>query len=241
VDDAYEFYPCLVDGAPASIYLNMRFEHDPQPQATTAYWLAVRFNDRGEHGVGTAAEAELLNAFEESAIERLAAVGLVYAGRVRTSGMWETTFYGPPGHVDDVRAVTQSLADHRAEVRSAPDVAWSYYRDFLLPDAERRQWIDDRRLVQVLAEQGDRLTTPRRVDHWASFDSEHARDAFIAAVEVHGFIADRAEAEGRFEASVHRVDPIELDHIHDVVMLVLDAAEAQGGTYDGWETGIESG
>ena len=116
MDDAYEFYPCLVDGAPASIYLNMRFEHDPQPQATTAYWLAVRIDDRGEHGVGTAAEAELLNAFEESAIDRLSAAGLVYAGRVRSSGMWETTFYGPPGHVDDVRALTQSLADHRAEV-----------------------------------------------------------------------------------------------------------------------------
>jgi hypothetical protein len=241
VDDAYEFYPCLVDGAPASIYLNMRFEHDPQPQATTAYWIAVRMNDTGAYAIGTAAEAELLNAFEESAIERLATAGLVYAGRVRTSGMWEITFYGPPGHVDDVRAVTGSLADHRAEVRSAPDAAWDYYRDFLLPDAERRQWIDDRRLVQVLADQGDRLTTPRRVDHWASFATAGQRDAFVAALEPHGFIADHAETDGRFEAQVHRIDPIELDHIHDVVMLVVDAALENGGTYDGWETGIEAG
>lgn len=241
MDDAYEFYPCLVDGAPASIYLNMRFEHDPQPQATTAYWIAIRMNDRGPHGVGTAAEAELLNAFEEAAIERLAESGLVYAGRVRSAGMWEITFYGPAGHADRARQLLGSLADHRGEVRSAPDPEWSYYRDILLPDAERRQWIDDRRLVQILTEQGDRLTTPRRVDHWASFDSANARDAFVAAVEVHGFIADHDDVDGRFEAQVHRMDPIELDHIHDVVMLVLDAAEAVGGTYDGWETGIESG
>ena len=82
---------------------------------------------------------------------------------------------------------------------------------------------------------------PAARHHWASFENEHARDAFVAAVEVHGFIADHADVDGRFEASVHRIDPIQLDHIHDVVMLVLDAAEAQGGTYDGWETGIESG
>ena len=64
----------------------------------------------------------------------------------------------------------------------SPEAAWTYYRELLLPDAERRQWMDDRRMVQILSEQGDRLATPRRVDHRLSFPDTPSRDTFITAV-----------------------------------------------------------
>ncbi len=235
--DEFELYPCMVDGQPASIYVNMRFEDTGERAGDTVYWLAVKIHDPGPHGIGTAAEAEVLDAFEEAAIASVAAAGLVYAGRMRSHGIWEITFYGEAGHEDAVSSAAHELADHRVTTKSQLDRGWSYYQELLLPDAERRQWIDDRRLVQVLQEQGDRLHVPRRVDHWAVFPSQEARDAFIAAVRPHGFDAE-IEAE---QVRVWRTDPIELDHIHDVVMLVLDAAEAAGGDYDGWETSIESG
>jgi hypothetical protein len=241
VPDQYEFYPCLVDGAPASIYLNLRYEDEPRTE-TTAYWLAVKMLDEGEHGIGTAEEGELLNAIEEAVIARASVAGLVYVGRVRTRGIWEMTFYGPAGRLDVIRGAAKDLAiGRKTEAHSKTDAAWSYYRELLLPDAERRQWMDDRRLVQVLKEQGDALVTPRRVDHWAYFPSAAARDAFVDAAGKQGFEhdADDDQTAGRFGAHVFRTDPIELDHVHDVVMLLVDAAHAQGGEYDGWETSIE--
>jgi len=235
--DAFEFYPCLVDDAPASIYVNLRYENAAERGGDTAYWLAVRMRETGPHGIGTAEEGEVVNAFEEAVIASVAAAGLVYAGRLRTRGIWEMTFYGPAGHLDVVQDAAHELAGRTVEVRTRPDPDWRYYRELLVPDAERKQWMDDRRLVQILQEQGDRLSVPRRVDHWALFPSADARAAFVAAVRKAGF---ETEIE---DDAVHawRTDPIELDHIHDVVMLLVDAAGEAGGEYDGWETSIERG
>jgi hypothetical protein len=239
IGDAYEFYPCMVDGEPASIYVNLKYEHGAEPGTDTVYWLDVRMADAGPYGIGTADEGEELSAFEEAAIASVGAVGLVYVGRLRTRGIWETTFYGPAGHIDAVRAAAHELVGHVVEVRSERDAEWSYYRELLLPDAERKQWMDDRRLVQILKEQGDALTPPRRVDHVAYFTDPGARDAFIEAVRRNGFEVELEDSDSEHGVRVHRADPIELEHIHEVVMMLVDAAEEHGGRYDGWKTAIE--
>jgi hypothetical protein len=229
--DELDFYPCLVDGAPASIYVNLRYETQPAPDADTRYTIAVPILDRGSHGIGTAEEGEVLNAWEESLIERL---GLVYVGRVRNRGIWEVAFYGPAGQLETVRAAA-ALDDRMTDVRSEFDPDWTYYRELLLPDAERKQWMDDRRLVQILKEQGDVLVSPRPVDHYVRFDDAAKRDAFVAAVAREGFTAEEAEPT---VAHVTRNDAIDLDHIHDVVMVLIDAATPLGGRYERWESAI---
>lgn len=227
-DDAFELYPCLVDGAPASIYVNLAYEHHAPPDGTR-YTIGIRLRERGEHGIGTAEEGEAVNRIEESVIDAAARHAITYVGRIRTGGIWEIVLYGPPGHADALRAAS---AERPLDVREVPDAGWTYYRELLLPDGERRQWIDDRRMVQILAEQGDRLAPPRRVDHRLAFPSDAARDAFRAAVAPLGFAVDERAN------TVHRVDPIELDHIHDVVMSLVDAAAPHGGTYERWEAAI---
>jgi hypothetical protein len=242
-EDAYEFYPCLVDGAPASIYVNLRFEHDdPNPNVDTRYTVAIRLRARGEHGIGTADEAAAVNLVEEAVIARAAARAIVYVGRLRTRGVWEIVLYGPAGHMDALRAIASERAgDRTLAVRSERDASWSYYRDLLLPDAERRQWMDDRRMVQIMSDLGDRLATPRRVDHRLAFSTAAAREAFVSAAVSLDFTVDRTDDTDRdlpHCVRVHRVDPIELEHIHDVVMTLDDAATAQGGRYERWESGI---
>lgn len=246
----YDFYPCLVDDAPASIYVDLRYEDAAARPATadTRYWIEISMLDPGAHGIGTADEADVLNALEEAAIARLASAALAYVGRVRHRGTWETSFYGPAGHLRAIDQAAEAFAPRRVSTGTRPDLDWSYYRELLLPDLERKQWMDDRRLVEILREQGDRLALPRRVDHRASFTSAQARDAFATAAAQHGFTRDDAETataepvgERSFLAHVFRVDPIELDHIHDVVMILVDAAVEHGGVYERWESSIESG
>jgi len=244
-EDAYDFYPCLVDKAPASIYVNLGYQDDRPAAANTRYWVEITMLETGPHGIGTADEAEVLNALEEAAIARVATLDLIYVGRIRHRGTWEMIFYGPEGHLGAIEEVANTAAPtRRVETGSRSDPDWSYYRELLLPDAERKQWMDDRRLVQIFREQGDRLTTPRRVDHWASFATAQERDAFVADATRSGFELEPAaldEGDPPFEAQLFRVDPIELDQIHDVVMILVDAATKHGGVYDGWETSIESG
>lgn len=236
--DELDFYPCLVDGAPASIYVNLRFEDTEAPASDdTRYTIAIRMRERGEHGIGTEAEGAALNIVEEAIIASATELAITYVGRVRTAGIWEVVLYGPAGHLDALRALASERAgDRRIDARTERDAQWRYYRELLLPDAERKQWMDDRRMVQILREQGDRLVTPRRVDHRLSFPSSAARDAFVASLPG-GFAIELRDDDS---VRVHRVDPIELDHIHDVVMMLVDAATSHGGRYERWEAGIET-
>ena len=242
--DELEFYPCLVDGLPASIYVNLRFERALPAGADHRYELAIRMREAGPHGIGTAEEAEALNAAEESLIERAASLGLVYVGRLRHHGTWEVTFYGPAGQLTALRDAAANVAGGRpVDALAEHDPTWSYYRELLLPDAERRRWMEDRRLVQVLRDQGDMLTVRRRVDHDLAFPSAESRAAFVKDAEGLGFTQERTsegdDPEMRFGVRVARADAIELDHLHDVVMSLVDAAAAHGGRYDRWTTSIE--
>ncbi len=243
--DEFEFYPCLVDGASASIYLNLRFEGAAERAgADTRYWVTVEMLEAGPHGIGTAEEAIALNDFEEAVMLHCADAGLRYVGRLRHVGRWEVVFYGPAGLEAVVDAVTaEPLGGRRIEAHSEPDASWRYYVELLLPDAERLRWTDDRRHVQLFAEQGDGLVTPRRVDHRVSFADGAGRAAFLAAITSDGFaLGHTAESDAADHpccASVYRTDPIDLEHIHEVVMKVVDAATTHGGRYDRWETSIE--
>src|ERR1041385_3742860 len=116
-EDAFEFYPCLVDGEPASIYVNLRYEDERPPGADWRYELSIRMRDAGPHGVGTAEEADALNQFEEATIARLTALTLTYVGRMRSRGIWEIVFYGPAGRESDVRDAASWLDDRSVEVK----------------------------------------------------------------------------------------------------------------------------
>ena len=107
-DDAYEFYPCLVDGAPASIYVNLKYEDARLAEADTRYHVAVRLRDAQQYGIGGEEEAAELDAAEEAIIGTASSTGLAYVGRIRHGGIWESTFYGPPGREDALR---QELVD----------------------------------------------------------------------------------------------------------------------------------
>lgn len=228
-DDDLDFYPCLVDGAAASIYVNMKFEHATPETHDCRYTVAIMMRDAGEHGIGTADEAAALNLVEEALMARAFALGVTYVGRLRTRGVWETTFYGPRGHLTPLRAhATEHAGDRRVAAIMNPETDWAYYRELLLPDAERRQWMNDRRMVQIMREQGDHVAVPRRVDHFVELP-DGAREAFTAAATAAGFTVDDR---------VHRADAIDLEHIHEVVMLLVDIVTPLGGRYDRWESGI---
>lgn len=242
-DDAYEFYPCLVDEAPASIYVNLRFEASPPPAADTRYSIAIAMREPGEYGIGSAEESAALDLVERAIIARAADDAVSYVGRLRTRGVWEIVLYGPAGRLDVLRALaTERVGSRRVDTRSEHDASWRYYHELLVPDTERLQWMDDRRMVQILGEQGDRLASPRRVDHQLAFPTERAREDFAATATAAGFTIDSTDDLGDAELPhrmrVHRTDPIELDHIHEVVMTLVDAAVANGGRYHRWVAGI---
>lgn len=235
----WDFYVCLVDDAQASISLNLGFEHTaPVAGTDTLYWIRIQMLDAAEHGSGSATEAEILYPVEDHITGRAQTNGFLYVGRLRNNGCWQLTFYGPANRLEALQSLANGLGGREVEAGSKPDPSWTYYREFLFPSAERRQWMQDRRVVEVLAKEGDALRLPRRVDHWIDFPTANARDAFVGDAAREGFEVEEAIDDVRFGARVHRVDSVELEHIHQVVMTLLKLAEPHAGDYDGWETSV---
>jgi hypothetical protein len=244
-EDEWDFYPCLVDDRPASIFLNLRYERDHDARGgDTVAWVRIEMLEPHEHGMGSAAEATCLYPVEDRLIEAAANRGLVYVGRLRNDDAWQLTFYGSEEAEQTLATLIEQvdLGARTVEVGSTGDAEWSYYDEFLVPDPERRQWIHNRRLVETLEEHGDNLATPRRVDHWAYFPTAATRDGFVADARDQGFVLEGAsrglDLQLPFGANIQRDGSVDLDEIHEVVMSLVELAERHGGYYDGWETQV---
>lgn len=246
--DQWDFYFCDVDDSPASIFLNLRFRGEGRiASADSLYRCHINMLEPGEHGLGLGSDADVLQVLEDEIAERAQVAGLCFVGRMRNQGQWRLFFYGSDGLAASLQDVTDAIipvsSGRSPVIDSKSDPEWSCYFEFLCPDAERWQWITDRRVVESLQSHGDPLTKPRRVDHWACFGNSYNREEFINAVADQGFeledAADDSPGERPFSAQVFRTDFVELESIHEVVMLLVRTANELGGEYDGWETFVE--
>jgi Regulator of ribonuclease activity B/Family of unknown function (DUF695) len=245
MQDDWDFYPCRVDDAPASIAVNLaHIARETWGGADTLYAVLVTMAQVGPHGMGDGDEAELLYPAEDALVAAFASMGLRFVGRLRNAGTWQLAFMGPQGLASRVTAAATAAfgpLPRACEIVHRLDTDWSYYREFLFPDAERMGWIQDRRVVEQLQAQGDIAATPRRVDHWVTFATASQRAAFATAARAHAFSVDSESSEGELHAvRLWRTDAVELDHIHAVTTLLSTLATEHGGDYDGWETTIES-
>ncbi len=241
--ESWDSYPAQVDGSPASILVAMHFEHGPRPTgAETLYVVGVKMGDPGDHRMGTREEAESFAPFED-AVTKTLGEPYVAVGRMRSSGTWQLSYYGPK---DADGTFLDALREHAPSIEREiwthidHDPEWNYFTDFLLPDAERRQWMASSALCDRLVELEDRAELPRPVDHGLHFPTADARLAFQKEAESAGFQSPKelqpARDDGSFFVEVTREDPVELQHIHGVVLELIGHAEPLGGTYDGWAT-----
>lgn len=240
--EEWEIYPCHVDGSPASILLNLAFHNARPTGADTLYYVGLQILDHGEHGLGTNTEAESLMQVEAALVSAAAKMELTHVGRVRHDGDWQLAFYGATGLEPQLEeALIASLQGHERGYRigSQADPDWRYYREFLTPSTTQLRWMLNRRVVQSLLEHGDELSQPRKVDHYLWFPTASERAAFENAAKELGFTVEDErqlddEVERPFGAHIARVDPVELESIHEIVIELIALASHQGGEYDGW-------
>lgn len=246
-DGRWDFYLCRVDDAAASIQVALHFETGERPvECDTLHVVSFEMRDADDHGMGSEGEAERLWPAEDALIAKLTKKGFVQVGRLRNRGNWQLSFYGPARRTDKFLRIAEKAAkgaERRFWTHVDGDAEWSYYTTFLLPDAERRKWMADRAVVDQLLKHGDVLATPRKVDHELHFPSTEAAELFLEAAQLRGYVRDRVEAEpgadGRHMVLVHRVDPVELDHIHGVVMDLAELAAPYDGDHTGWGCSVE--
>lgn len=231
--DEWDFYPCRVDDHPASILINLRFLYeDPRETNDFVHHAFLVMKEAGQHGVGTQAEMERLSPIEDAIFDRAEQAGAQPVGRLRSQGVWQLSVYGPEELpiADWLAELTKDdTHDSQIKTQALADPEFEYLNEFLLPDAERHQWIMNRRVCDQLRQQGDDATKARPVDHFISYEGTVPPGLIDAIKEREFEVTDTGE--GLECVKVHNV---QLDTVHDIVMDLSELAEEHDAVYDGW-------
>ncbi|HTI49417.1 MAG TPA: DUF695 domain-containing protein, partial [Planctomycetaceae bacterium] len=234
----WEFYLKPVDDHPASIFVDLG-QKEIAPDASRPWLLrvSVALQSRRDDGLSDRDEADVLNAIEDKLFVAVArGLRARYVGRITTQGRREHFYYGPSaaGFPEAVATAMGKFPLYEFTCRDEEDREWTTYSEVLHPDALERQSIQNRRVVNQLAREGDDLTEPREVDHWAYFPSEEARDRFLLQIAGNRFRSEPCPAEapeGRLQYGVHlrRSDRVDFETIDAIAIdLFLRAADCEG-------------
>ena len=235
--DDWDFYPLRVEGAQASIFLNMSIAarapvrgHDH-----SAHLRVVMLRPRDD-GLSSQEEYDDLVELEDAVTAAIAKHSpTTYVGRNTSHGNRDLYFYtnDPQRFEWAARAAMTGFSAYRFEAGTRRDAEWSTYFDFLYPSSWDRQLMGNRRVVSMLEEQGDDVNAPREIDHLVVFADASSSQAFCTIVESLGYEVISATPDDQD----HRVNFKRVDRpaaIDDVVHELYTVALEHGGDYDGW-------
>jgi uncharacterized protein (TIGR01619 family) len=123
------------------------------------------------------------------------------------------------------------------------DKEWKYYRDFLYPNEESKNYMADQSVLRNLEEAGDNLTKARRIDHWLYFSNETEMNKCKEQLVKLKFNIQSAginkETNLPFELQIWRINHVNIDSIYPITSHLKKTAKKYNGDYDGWETSVE--
>jgi hypothetical protein len=120
------------------------------------------------------------------------------------------------------------------------DAEWKAYLEFLYPNEETQDYMENLKVVMRLHNDGDSLKAARQVDHWAYFANELDRENFRNYVIGKGFKIEEKfkseRADFSFGLKFSRADKVDINSICIVTRDLRQQAKKFQGDYDGWET-----
>jgi regulator of RNase E activity RraB len=244
MSDEWDFYFARVNDAVSSIFVDLGLRPDaPNEKRPWLLWVWVEMRAPRPDGLSSPEEAPKLYEIEESLNAMVPPVcGAQLVGRVTGKGKREFYFHAAePGPLDD--AATQAMKAFEGygfHCGSAFQPEWDHYLGTLYPSDTNLQRMQNRRLLEGLAAEGDVHELPRKVDHWLYFADEEGRTACRDTLTEIGFQVEEetvAEGEGSqlpFALVVSRVDSVDKQSINGVTLELVRLAGEYRGDYEGW-------
>lgn len=241
--DDWDFYFLRVDDKPASIYVDLG-AHDFAPNPKLPYMGYVRLHMREPRndGLSSNAEFDALVSVEDALTASLVNIETEYVGRCTTDSCRDFFFYvsHPQAWSSRVAACMLSFDGYQYEADTREEPDWSSYFSYLYPSDADRQTIENRRVCEALKRNGDKLSEPREIDHWAYFADAKSLTAYVEEALQLGFkvraISAPDDTCDNHSAQLWRSDIPTLNSIDDVTLPLFNLAAKNGGEYDGWES-----
>lgn len=240
----FDVYMASVDGAPASFVLDMGVApHAPVQSHPLRLQVRVRLLHPLDNGLQAASELEAMGEVEDTVSGRISAVlDGIYVGRFTCESYTTYVFYLPAqaGRTTDPAPIIGDLGPYEWGWMAENDPGWDYFVGFLYPDRLSFEAMANRKLIENLEAQGDRLEVARDIDHRAYFLS--LEQAATAAAELRGLGYNTDEPtlletpKRRWALDFHRTDSLANGRPDEFCAEILNVVLPLEGTYDGWGT-----
>ncbi len=231
-----------IDGLPY-IFSCAKFGRAERPNLSHAWSIRLPY-DAHENGFPAGKELGRVRKIEDQLTGSLEKIGGVFMGHSIGGAGMTVIFRAPRPAPSEIEVKTGLLRKEKFQVMNREDPQWEWHVEKFAPTPREAQVSRNRQLMDALEKQGDRPEIVRPVDFAAFFPSAADRDAFLAAIEPHGY---RLNEEGRWEdegshwCGLVHTTAIDEDTIADCCVLVESLASAHKGEMDGWATPVQTG
>lgn len=136
--------------------------------------------------------------------------------------------------------VTKMLKEsgYKYESGVVKDAKWDFYHKNLYPTELEFHNIESDKIIFLLEEEGDELSTPRDVEHYVSFDTATQKERFIQNALTCGFKFKDDISSEEFEHGVAlvKLHTVVNEEVRRVVEELYELVKKEYGYYEGWST-----
>ncbi|WP_242918285.1 DUF695 domain-containing protein [Pontibacter liquoris] len=244
---AWEVYFCHIEEQPAFVSTDLGLaEMAPIASKPNLMEVAVALRTADESGFPEAAEWGMLEKIEDAVVQLLEEqLEALFVGKTLHSGKRGLYFYGEQTLALDncVEEIKKKFPDYLIVSQATEDADWEVYFNYLYPDEESMQRIQNTRVLQELEEQGDQAYVPRPITHYLYFQTTAERQTAGKSLEEQGYTLDAVVEEPEeevytYKLVVTRPDKADEETINEVTSALLRLARHHNGEYDGWEAPV---
>ncbi|MVT11203.1 DUF695 domain-containing protein [Chitinophaga sp. ysch24] len=240
----WDIYTCHIEDNPAIIGLDLDLRRfAPLTRKPNAIYISVYLNNPRADGFPQGDEFEVLGEIEDCLVQQLeTTLQAHFVGRTISNGVRDFYFYTAntllyDKHIADAMI---NFPAYKYDYGVKEDKTWELYFDFLFPDMQEFQRIQNRKVLRTLKEHGDNAEEERHIDHWIYFSGEADRELYWQQAEELGFAIEARPVDKNshqpFGLQLSRNDKTDEASIDAAVMLLWELAQQLNARYDGWET-----
>lgn len=136
--------------------------------------------------------------------------------------------------------VTKMLRDsgYKYESSVVKDAKWDFYHKYIYPTELELYNIESDKIIFLLEEEGDELSTPRDVEHYVSFETATQKERFVQNALACGFEFKDDISSEEFEHGVALVKKhsVQNEEVRAIVEELYALIKTEHGYYEGWST-----
>lgn len=165
-----------------------------------------------------------------------------YVGN-RLVGEWsEIYFYAADSkQLDAITAKILKPTSYIYESNVAKDKDWEFFDHNIFPTDLELSLMQSAKIVELLKEEGDNISTIREVEHYASFETSTQKDRFIDKAVHAGFKFKDDLSSDEFDHGVALIKEhnVTSEKLKEVITPLITLIKEEHGEYELWSTVIQ--